>query len=89
MRMYAVDMIKHLWYLLLRLTKKKAGVILKSGKEFTVYCDTFKWKTEGNRIVSYEFEGMVRPIMSYVKMEEIAAVVTYRDALVPFKFKTK
>jgi hypothetical protein len=85
--MYDADMIKHLWYLMLRLTKKKAGLVLTSGKEIIIYCDTFKWKTENNKIVSYEFEGMVRPILSHVRLDEIIAVVTYRDALIPLKPK--
>jgi hypothetical protein len=64
-----------------RLSKKKAGIVFKSGKEVILYCDKFTWKTRGNEMVSYEIEGMVPPILSHLDMSEVACVVTYRDGL--------
>jgi len=56
---------------------KKIGVILKSGREIIILCESFEWKYSGNELTAYTIKGIKGATPNYIRIEEIAAVVTY------------
>ena len=56
---------------------KRAGIILKSGKEIIVVCKSFNWKIDNNEIISYTIAGIKGSNPSYIRISEIVAIVTY------------
>ena len=57
--------------------KAKIGIVLKSGKEIRLRCDEIKWEHQGNELVSYTITGLVGTKPSYIRIEEIAAIIRY------------
>lgn len=61
--------------------KMSIRVILKSGNEFTVKCDSFSVKRNGlNQITQIDAKGIVENKFLHLEMDEIAAIVrVYSD----------
>ena len=53
----------------------RISIILKSGKEIRFKCKNIEWTHKGNEITSYEATGIVGSRPTYIRIEEIAAII--------------